>query len=236
LKRRKGISFGLKLSYCLVALGVTAIIVLHLVGIIPVIEYSLIYLILILVALLIFPTVSEFTIANALGSVSVKSSILPTKENDDENSDNEINQELKGALSKISAKDVRAQILQSYCMNNGIKGKRIQENCQIISSGDKIGSVNPVFSWYYKDGVKEFFCEPKFTSVNIAFYNKLYVMLSKIFVYNEQNENRLKLVLLVVIKTEKREFGVSSEELESLEDCFDDSINNGILEIKKIEI
>lgn len=233
------IGFWGKILYTAVALGVLAIIVLHIAGIVPTIGYPLVLLILILVVLPIVPNISEITVSKD-ERLSLKTCV-GIKEADAEDirsNDAEMDQELNCSTSNrsIHLTDLRSSILEAFCEKRQITKNEMKKNRQIEVLDDKIGTYNPVFSWYSNCNNEEVLYEPKFTAVNRAFFNKLYVMLSKIAAYNEQHERNIKLVLLVVKKTSGNELGVSGDEIDVLKRNFEKSENNGIFEIQYIDI
>jgi len=219
-------------AYSIIALGIVAIVVLHLAGMIASIEYPLVFLILILVGLPILPNISELTISRD-GYVSVRTKIKSANKEDVKSMEDEIKQELCDSSSVRV--DLRPYILEEICKIKGMDKSAMQINRQIEVINDKIGNFNPVFLWYSNINNEEIFYEPKFTTVNRAFYNKIYVMLSKIVAYNEQHKKHLKLVLLVIRKNE-RGVGVSDSERVALERCFERSEKDGIFEIEDVEI
>ncbi len=232
-KKVRGINYGM---YCFVFWGIVAIVVLRLVGLTSTIEKSLIYLIMILVGLLVLPAISEFSIGGSGAYLSVKTKVDEAAKKDVEINDKESEQELKTAGAKISVKEIRKKILEKFCSANPLTVENFETNCQISVSDDRIGGLNPVFSWYTNIDGDEVLYEPKFTAINSSFYNKLYVMLSKIAVYNEQTCKHLELVLIVVVKRETSGLGVWDADLDKLKVCFKKSMEDKILKIKEIEI
>ena len=83
---------------------------------------------------------------------------------------------------------------------------------------------------------KEFLIEPRFTEINKTFYNKLYVMLSKLLAYNEANNKKIKLILLIHKMDNKTKIGVSKESIEKLEKVFSPALISKLLKIETLEI
>lgn len=232
-KKIGSINYGL---YCLVFFGIVAIIILHLVGVIPFIEKSLIYLFLILVGLLILPAISEFSVGGSGAYLSVKTKVDEAAKKDVEINDKESEQELKTVGAKISVTEIREKILEKFCSANPLTVENFEKNCQVSVSDDRISELNPVFSWYSNVNGDEVLYEPKFTAMNSTFYNKLYVMLSKIVAYNEQNGKRLRMILIVLEKNEMLGIGVQDGDRNALEHIFKTPIKNGLLQVEKIKI
>lgn len=224
-------SMGQKAILFILIFGVLLIIVLRLLRIVPPLDDGTTWLILIVVALsllpCLFPLFSEFSFA---GFQFKKEKIENADKNDVEENERLEAEALKN--DKKNSKEIRKTIFTTIVRKENLKTNTIRENQQIISNGDEIAELNPVFSWYFPDEQRLY--EAKFSQANQTYHNKLYVMLSKIQTYNSQNRSHLRLRLYLVKKDSDATFGVQPEEVKTIQSLFLPAINSGILEVREL--
>ena len=213
--------------YAIAGIGILLIILFRFFGVIKDFDMEYVYLILMLLALIIFPIVGEFS----YGNFKFKSNIGPADKKDIEKEEEEEKKELnsnsgKKNLSATEIKDIKQKMLEQFCQEINVNSKNVLDNQKITNVSDEISSDNPVFTWYFEEP-KNIFIEPKITAINSAYHNRLYVMLSKIKVYNKTSKP-VSLVLLV--KSDKD----SDMNVEKLKVNFAPAIKSGLLEVKEI--
>lgn len=221
--------------YSLYILGLLTIVVLRLLNIIQKVDLECIYLIILLSVLVVIPQFKKIKIKDL--ELEARNSISKAEEGEiEENSkeeDKDLKEQSKGSCA-FSSEKIKEKIFNSYCNKKSVDGKFIESNRKIICDGDPINSNNPVFSWYHKRNFQEYFIEAKFTQINSAYYNKLYVMLSKINLYNQTEPKKLSLVLLILENDPDRNVGVSSDNIDDLRDVFASAIDSRLLKLEFI--
>ncbi len=140
-------------------------------------------------------------------------------------------------VSKLTPAEVREKILASYIKQEKtvLRENDFHKNRQIISLNNTINTINPIFTWYTSENHTEKLYEAKFTVINSAYYNKLYVMLSKIREYNAENNSVLSLVLILCEENDNK-IGVSNENIDDISEIFKPAIQSKLLEIKTVKI
>lgn len=235
------------LPYFFVSSGIAVLAILRAVNVVPKIDIEYIYLLLILSVLAVIPQFSAISfngIKFEKTGATIQNADVKTLENDEKEEEAELKEDLSkiggGKEQKIDAKQIKMKILNKFCEDKGISKPTVLQNRQIITKKNPISADNPVFSWYLENFFdQQSLMEAKFTSVNRAYYNKLYVMLSKILGYNSENKNnekKLNLILLVKEYNEQDKIGVKEDELENLKNTFSPAIGSGLLRIEPIEI
>ena len=224
--------------YAIVFLGISAVIILRFVGVIKQFDIEYIYLLLLVSAFALIPQFKKISI----GDLSLEKETSTMEEADDkdvestkEEENKELEEQLKNSVTKKKASDIKAKLLEAYC-NKGNKSIAIEdfkENRQIVYSGDSINNDNPIFTWSLNKNGKEYLVEAKFTEINKAYYNKIYVMLSKIISYNKINDKNFKLVLLVQ-NLDDDNIGVSENAIDNFEDIFSPAIASRLLKIVRL--
>lgn len=218
--------------YTITFFGLVAIVILRFCGIIKEFDIEYIYLLLMLSVMVIIPQFKKI----AIGEISLEKDVLSVKKADEESiktTENEEKEEIsKLANGKVekSTKEIKHNLLDAYCNKhgNGIDRNDFQENMQIAYIGDPINKDTPVFSWFLNQNNKEKLFEAKFTEINKAYYNKLYVMLSKIILHNKINKKNLSLILLIKKQSDDN-IGVSDDGIQNLKNTFYPAINSGLL-------
>ena len=216
--------------YIILVVSIFVCLALNFLGIIA-FDKNIVLLIAILSAVVIIPMYDKFAIKDFVfeKNVEIKSSDesqIKEKDSEDQKAlDEEVNKNTDNKIRVSEIRDkIKSKLEDSDCFDN---------NKQIILSEDKINNYNPIFTWF--DSNNSMLIEPKYTEINTSFYNKLYVMLSKIIAYNKIKNANLKLKLVVVCKKEN-EIGVSDTSISKLEDVFSPSIDAGIFRIQKVSI
>lgn len=230
-------STGQKAILFILISGVLAIIVLRLFQIVPPLDDGTTWLILIVVALsllpCLFPLFSEFSFAGfQFKKEHIENADRNDVEEDERLEDEALKHDKKNSKAIPPSKEIRKTIFTAIVRKENLKTNSIRDNQQIISNGDEIAELNPVFSWYFPDEQRLY--EAKFSQANQTYHNKLYVMLSKIQKYNNQNRAHLRLRLYLVKKDSEATFGVQSEEEKIIQSLFLPAINSGILEVREL--
>lgn len=153
---------------------------------------------------------------------------------EEENVSKNISKEKK-ELQKEKIKNAEQQFILNYCTDRGIKRENLQEDVKIIENGnlDPISLYTPIFDYYNDCGVNSEFIVFKFVSSNFYLIKfQLYMMLSKIYLYNKfsKNNNSLKLVLLQ--KNSKKEENYSK----LIKQDFYPAYNSLLLSIESINL
>lgn len=190
---------------------------------------DVVFLMAILSALVLIPMYDKFAIKDLVFEKNVK--IESSEKNQVAEKDNEEQKALDEELNKNNEKKIKVSEIKDKIKSKLEDSDCFADNKQIVISEDKINNYNPIFTWF--DSSNGFLIEPKYTEINTSFYNKLYVMLSKIRVYNKIKNAHLKLKLVVV---KKGTIGVSDESISTLKDVFSPSIDADILIIKTVSI
>ena len=192
---------------------------------------DVVFLMAILSALVLIPMYDKFAIKDLVFEKNVK--IESSEKNQVAEKDNEEQKALDEELNKNNEKKIKVSEIKEKIKSKFEDSDCFADNKQIVISEDKINNYNPIFTWF--DSNNSILIEPKYTEINTSFYNKLYVMLSKIRAYNKIKNANLKLKLVVVCKKEN-EIGVSDTSISKLEDVFSPSIDAGIFRIQKVSI
>ena len=226
--------------YWLVFLGILAILIFRLLNKIPFFDINCVFLIIILCVLLLFPVIDKFAIKGIIEVQKASYKIDNASEAEGKESEAEEQNELDTQMEKhkLSVSEIRELVRKAFIETSkqSLTETDFEENMQIIQDyyKDTIGKYSPVFTWYTKKRSERFY-EPKFTKISSAFYNKIYVMLSKIKLYNEANNSHLKLIVIFVNKTDSN-IGVEKDEITNFCDLFKPAIDSKLLETKDIEI
>lgn len=220
--------------YTTVFLVILAVIILRFCGVIKEFDIEYIYLLLLLSVLAVIPqfkkiSFRDLSLEKETSSVKNADQELVNKTEKEER--NELSKQAKGK-SKKTVSEIKAAMLEAYCKNRDstLNKDDFDKNRQIVHVGDPINTDNPIYSWYTNKNGRECLYEAKFTEINKAYYNKLYVMLAKIISYNKINGKKLKLVLLLK-RMDKDGVGVSSG-IDNLEDTFSPAIDSGLLRVE----
>lgn len=190
---------------------------------------DVVFLMAILSALVLIPMYDKFAIKDVV--FEKNGEIKSSEKNQVAEKDKEEQKALDEELSKNNEKKIKVSEIKDKIKSKLEDSDCFADNKQIVISEDKINKYNPIFTWF--DSNNSILIEPKYTEINTSFYNKLYVMLSKIRAYNKIKNANLKLKLVVVCKKEN-EIGVSDTSISKLEDVFSPSIDAGIFKIQKV--
>lgn len=222
------------IGYYFLFVGVFALVLLHLLGVVPELDNGLLYFVLILVGMVLIPAYDKVSFAGLhLEKVEIKNADEDAVKDKESELETEI-QKFSG--SKYDAKEVKKEVLSQFLKKQHFSQNDVRENRQIKLLNNPIAELEPIFSWCIKHDNEEIFVEPKFTTINRTFYNKLYVMLEGIKEYKKQQGKNVKLFLLVAQQHKENKCGINEDEIEKIESIFNQSLNSGLLEIKRISL
>ncbi|MBR4824439.1 MAG: hypothetical protein IKZ86_06545 [Spirochaetaceae bacterium] len=213
--------------------GITTLLVLHFTKIIETFDMESVYLIALLVIivllLLFFPNIKEFSLGGIAFKTDAKESIKEADPSQEYIDDEKM-------PDKINTKEIKKQMLAKFLDQNetGLNESDFRQDMQIVSESDSINTYSPIFTWYTDKDSRKIFYEAKFTDITSTYHNKLYVMLSKIMRYNEQNDEDAKLILILLEKDYR--CGVEKEHISNLKNVFRPALKNNLLEIATIRI
>lgn len=148
----------------------------------------------------------------------------------------EKNLKIKKELRKKMLQNAEQKYITNFCHTKKIREEDLQKNVKIVESGtsDPISFYTPIFDYYYNCGFDSEFIVLKAVGSNFYLIKfQLYMMLSKLYLYNKfsSNNNKLKLVLLYESpKNNKEDYS------KSIKQDFSPACNSGLLSVESLNI
>lgn len=125
--------------------------------------------------------------------------------------------------------------ISKYCKEKHIEKNSLEKNVKISGTEavDPISIYCPVYDFYYEFGsYSEFIVFKSVVSNTYLIKFQLYIMLSKIYLYNQQTNSHNSLKLILLQDTSKKDY----DYIKSLEKDFLPVCRTGLLSIEKINI
>lgn len=220
-------------------IALLALLIFRLLNKIPYFDRDCLFLILILVALMIFPAIEKIGIKGLLEIRKTSNFISEASKKDEQEKEKEEQSELNAKNDSVKYRpfEIHEKILSKFIETEKttLRSSDFRKNMQIKNTKSIINTFTPVFTWYTNEDGKETLYEAKFTTINSAYYNKLYVMLSKIKEYNEESNGHLKLILIFADESNAG-VGVDEESINVLKNIFQPAEKAHLLETRTVKI